>query len=122
MLRSPGGAATVAVPVGWCGVDCSGPNPLRLGRAEGLTEARDNRSILRIAIVAVAVAVGLAFIALAIVYWALPADSLPSWLPGHKSHANPRHGHHHKRHGLAAFLAGVTALAVTWDVIRNRDS
>jgi hypothetical protein len=72
--------------------------------------------------VAVGVAVGLAFVALAIVYWALPADSLPSWLPGHKSHSHPRHGHHHKRHGLAAFLAGVAALAVTWDVMRNRNS
>jgi hypothetical protein len=88
----------------------------------GLTDARGSRSILRTAIVGVGIAAGLAFIALAILYWALPAESLPSWLPGHKSHSHPHHAHHHKRHGLAAFLAGVTALAVTWDVIRNRAS
>jgi hypothetical protein len=87
-----------------------------------LTDAPDSRSILRTAIVGVGVAAGLAFIALAILYWALPADSLPSWLPGHKTHSHPRHGHHHKRHGLAAFLVGVTALALAWDVMRDRDS
>jgi hypothetical protein len=52
------------------------------------------------------------FIALAIVYWALPSDSLPSWLPGHKPSTHPRHGHHHKRHGLAALLVGLASLAV----------
>ena len=51
-------------------------------------------------------------IAVAIVYWALPADSLPSWLPGHKSASHPFHGHHHKRHGLAALLVGLTFLAL----------
>jgi hypothetical protein len=80
------------------------------------------RPILRAAIAGVALVAGLAFVALAIVYWALPADSLQSWLPGHKSHSNPRHGHHHKRHGLAAFLLGVTALAIAWDVARERAS
>jgi hypothetical protein len=87
-----------------------------------LTDASNRRSTLRRAIVVVGVAVGLAFIALAIVYWALPADSLPSWLPGHKSHANPRHGHHHKAHGLAAFLVGAIALALTWESIRQREA
>jgi hypothetical protein len=72
--------------------------------------------------VTVGVAVGLAFVALAIVYWALPADSLPSWLPGHKSHGNPHHGHHHKTHGLAAFLVGAIALALTWEAIRRREA
>ena len=52
-----------------------------------------------------------ASIALAVVYWALPADSLPSWLPGHKPSSHPLHGHHHKRHGLAAFLLGLAFLA-----------
>jgi hypothetical protein len=75
---------------------------------------------LRSAFVGVALAVGVAFIALAVAYWALPADSLPSWLPGHKSSSHPRHGHHHKRHGLAAFLVGVAALAIAWDVEHGR--
>jgi hypothetical protein len=76
---------------------------------------------LRSAFVGVALAVGVAFIALAVAYWALPADSLPSWLPGHKSSSHPRHGHHHKRHGLAAFLLGLGALALAWDMRRGRD-
>jgi hypothetical protein len=66
-----------------------------------------------------ALAAGVAFIGLAILYWALPADSLPSWLPGHKPHSHPHHGHHHKRHGLAAFLLGITALGLAWELIRD---
>jgi hypothetical protein len=62
-------------------------------------------------IAAIAIAVALFFIAVAIVYWALPADSLPSWLPGHKSASHPFHGHHHKRHGLTALLLGLASLA-----------
>jgi hypothetical protein len=87
-----------------------------------LTAVPANRPILRGAIAGVALAAGLAFVLLAVVYWALPADSLPSWLPGHKQHSHPRHGHHHKRHGLAAFVLGVTALGVAWDVARERES
>jgi hypothetical protein len=66
---------------------------------------------LRHGLAALALLAGGAFIALAIVYWALPADSLPSWLPGHKTQSHPHHGHHHKRHGLAAFLLGLAFLA-----------
>jgi hypothetical protein len=61
--------------------------------------------------VAVALLAGFALVALAIAYWALPADELPSWLPGNKSRSHPAHGHHHKRHGLAAFILGVTYLS-----------
>jgi hypothetical protein len=77
------------------------------------------RRIVRTGVAGVALAAGVAFIALAILYWALPADSLPSWLPGHKPHSHPHHGHHHKRHGLAAFLLGVSALALAWEMRRT---
>jgi hypothetical protein len=87
-----------------------------------LTDTPDSARILRTGLVGLALAAGIAFIALAILYWSLPADSLPSWLPGHKPHSHPRHGHHHKRHGLAAFLLGVTALALAWEATRGRDS
>jgi hypothetical protein len=53
---------------------------------------------------------GSASAVLAIEYWALPADQLPSWLPEHKPRSHPLHGHHHKRHGLAAFLLGAFCL------------
>jgi hypothetical protein len=87
-----------------------------------LTDAPYSARILRSGLVVVAVAAGIAFIALAILYWSLPADSLPSWLPGHKPHSHPHHGHHHKRHGLTAFLLGVTALALAWEAKLDRDS
>jgi len=80
----------------------------------------DSRQLLRYTIAAVALVVGVAFVALAIVYWALPADSLPSWLPGHKPPSHAFHGHHHKRHGLAAFVLGIAALTLAWIVVRER--
>jgi hypothetical protein len=57
-----------------------------------------------------AVIVGLLLIVLAIVYWAEPARSLPSWLPGHQAGS----GHHHVKHGIAAFLLGLACLAYAW--------
>ena len=53
---------------------------------------------------------GVVLIALAVVYWALPAKSLPSWLPGHEAGSN----HHHAKHGIAAFLLGVACLVFAW--------
>jgi len=57
-----------------------------------------------------AVLVGLALIAIAFVYWAEPAHSLPSWLPGHEAGSN----HHHVKHGIAAFLVGLACLVFAW--------
>jgi hypothetical protein len=57
-----------------------------------------------------AVAVGLALIVVAVVYWAEPAKSLPSWLPGHEAGSN----HHHVKHGIAAFLLGLASLVFAW--------
>jgi hypothetical protein len=76
--------------------------------------------VLRSVTAALAIAVAFFFIAVAIVYWALPADSLPSWLPGHKSPSHPFHGHHHKRHGLAALLLGLASLAFARLLLRGK--
>jgi uncharacterized membrane-anchored protein YitT (DUF2179 family) len=62
------------------------------------------------AVIAVAGVVGIALIVLAIVYWAEPAGSLPSLLPGHEAGS----GHHHIKHGIAAFLLGVALLIFAW--------
>lgn len=70
--------------------------------------------------VAIAALAGLALVALAIVYWALPADQLPSWLPGHKPRSHPAHGHHHKRHGLVAFILGAIYLSGAYLVVRGQ--
>jgi len=61
-------------------------------------------------IVGAAVVVGIALIALAVVYWAEPAGSLPSWIPGHEAGS----GHHHVKHGIASFLVGVALLVFAW--------
>jgi hypothetical protein len=57
-----------------------------------------------------AVVVGIALIVLAVVYWAEPAKSLPSWIPGHEAGS----GHHHVKHGIASFLVGSACLVYAW--------
>ena len=57
-----------------------------------------------------AVVVGVALIVLAVVYWIEPASSLPSFLPGHEAGS----GHHHVKHGIAAFFVGVALLVYAW--------
>src|SRR5436190_20490091 len=62
------------------------------------------------AVIATAVVLGIAFVVLGIVYWAVPAGSLPSWIPGHEAGS----GHHHVKHGIASFLVGLALLAFAW--------
>ncbi len=61
-------------------------------------------------VVGAAIVLGIAFVVLGIVYWAEPAGSLPSWIPGHEAGS----GHHHVKHGLASFLLGVALLIFAW--------
>ena len=60
-------------------------------------------------VIAVGIA-GIAFIAIAIVYFAEPAKSLPAWLPGHDA----RSVHHHVKHGIAALMLGLGAFVLAW--------
>jgi hypothetical protein len=53
---------------------------------------------------------GIALIVIAFVYWAEPAKSLPSFFPGHQAGS----GHHHVKHGIAAFLLGLALLVFAW--------
>jgi hypothetical protein len=62
------------------------------------------------AVVAIAVILGIALIALAVVYWIEPAGSLPSFVPGHEAGS----GHHHVKHGIAAFFLGAALLVFAW--------
>ncbi len=66
----------------------------------------NNRRLLAI----LAIVVGIVLIAIAIVYWAEPAHSLPSFFPGHQAGSN----HHHTKHGIAAFLVGLACLVFAW--------
>jgi drug/metabolite transporter (DMT)-like permease len=61
-------------------------------------------------LVALAVVLGIALVAVAAVYWAEPARSLPSFFPGHEADSN----HHHVKHGIAAFLVGLACFAFAW--------
>jgi hypothetical protein len=61
-------------------------------------------------LVALAVLAGVVLIVIAIVYWVEPARSLPGFFPGHESGS----GHHHVKHGIAAFLVGVACLVFAW--------
>jgi UDP-N-acetylmuramyl pentapeptide phosphotransferase/UDP-N-acetylglucosamine-1-phosphate transferase len=61
-------------------------------------------------LVVLAVILGIVLIAIAIVYWAEPARSLPSFFPGHEAGSN----HHHTKHGIAAFLLGLACFAFAW--------
>jgi len=60
-------------------------------------------------VIAVGIA-GVAFVAIAIIYFAEPAKSLPAWLPGHAAGSV----HHHVKHGIAALMLGVGAFVFAW--------
>jgi uncharacterized membrane protein HdeD (DUF308 family) len=58
----------------------------------------------------VAIVLGIVLIVIAIVYFAEPAKSLPSFFPGHQAGSN----HHHTKHGIAALLVGLASFAFAW--------
>ena len=53
---------------------------------------------------------GVVVLVVAIVYFAEPAKSLPSFFPGHQAGS----AHHHTKHGIAALLVAAAAFAVAW--------
>jgi hypothetical protein len=62
------------------------------------------------ALILPAVVVGLALIALAVLYFVDSADALPSFIPGHETGST----HHHIKHGIAALCLGAGALILAW--------
>jgi hypothetical protein len=61
-------------------------------------------------LVVLAIVVGIVLIAIAAVYWAEPAKSLPSFFPGHQAGS----AHHHVKHGIAALFVGLACLVFAW--------
>jgi hypothetical protein len=59
---------------------------------------------------AVAIILGLAFAAVAIVYWTMPAGSLPSFVPGFEAGSTLVH----VKHGIAAAAAAVVCFGIGW--------
>jgi hypothetical protein len=66
----------------------------------------DRRRLLTV----LAIVAGIVLIAIAVVYWAEPAKSLPSFFPGHLAGSS----HHHAKHGIAAFLLGIACFVFAW--------
>ena len=61
-------------------------------------------------LIPLAVTAGILLFALAVLYWAEPAHSLPSVIPGHEAGSN----HHHIKHGIAAFIVGLGCFVFAW--------
>jgi hypothetical protein len=53
---------------------------------------------------------GLVLIVVAVVYFVMPADQLPSFMPGHEAGV----ARVHMKHGVVAGVAGVILLAAGW--------
>jgi uncharacterized membrane protein HdeD (DUF308 family) len=70
-----------------------------------LPPVRNDRLLVIIAIVA-----GVVLIVIGVVYFALPAKSLPGFFPGHQAGST----HHHVKHGIAAVLLGLACLVFAW--------
>jgi uncharacterized membrane protein HdeD (DUF308 family) len=61
-------------------------------------------------VTAALVLIGIVLLVIAIVYFAEPAKSLPSFFPGHAAGST----HHHAKHGLLALILGLVSLAGAW--------
>ena len=57
-----------------------------------------------------AIIFGLALIAVALIYWFIPANGLPQFFPGYDASLPTIHF----KHGLAAFLLGLALFAFAW--------
>ena len=71
---------------------------------------------MRTVIVAVEVVVGLAFVALAALYWLTPAGELPAFVPGFVAGSTKPHFNH----GLGALVIGLAVLVFAWFRSRAR--
>ena len=63
-----------------------------------------------------AILLGLLFFVVAIIYWVVPADSLPGFFPGFE----PGLSRVRLKHGIAAAVVGVLLFAVAWYAGRRR--
>jgi hypothetical protein len=63
----------------------------------------------------VAIILGLAFAVVAIVYWTMPAGSLPSFMPGFEAGSTLVH----VKHGIAAAAAAVVCFGFGWYMGRS---
>ena len=57
-----------------------------------------------------AIALGVVFLVIAIIYWVDNAGSLPSFFPGHEAGST----HHHVKHGIAAAVVALGCFVFAW--------
>jgi hypothetical protein len=57
-----------------------------------------------------ALIIGILCVILAVVYWTVPADSLPAYLPGYEAGVASTHF----KHGLVAVILGLAFLVYAW--------
>ncbi len=62
-----------------------------------------------------ALVLGIIFLILAIVYFAIPAGSLPSFLPGFEAGSE----HVHLKHGVASLVVAAVLFVISWYAGRN---
>jgi hypothetical protein len=65
---------------------------------------------------AAAIILGLAFAAIAVIYWVLPAGSLPGFFPGFQAGSS----HIHVKHGIAAAALSLVLFSFAWYASRPR--
>jgi cell division protein FtsW (lipid II flippase) len=58
----------------------------------------------------IAIVLGLACVGLAVIYFTMPADQLPAFLPGHEAGVMRIH----TKHGAIAAAGGIVLLAMGW--------
>jgi hypothetical protein len=63
-----------------------------------------------------AILLGLIFVAIAIVYWVVPAGQLPSFVPGYQAGSQLIH----LKHGIASAVVGVVLFGIGWYLGRSR--
>ena len=61
-------------------------------------------------LIVLAILAGIAFLIVAIIYWAEPAGSLPSFFPGHETGSST----HHVKHGIAALVVALGCFVFAW--------
>jgi len=61
-----------------------------------------------------AVVLGIVLVIVAVIYFAQPAHSLPSFFPGHVSASSSEASHHHTKHGIAALVVALACFAFAW--------
>jgi uncharacterized membrane-anchored protein YitT (DUF2179 family) len=63
----------------------------------------------------ICIVLGAALIAVAVIYFMVPADSLPAFMPGHEAGV----ARVHVKHGVVAGVAGLALMAVAWFMDRR---